>query len=46
MKPITASSVLVIIAVVIFCAAALGAKVAGITLTDLGLAVGFLSFLV
>jgi hypothetical protein len=43
---ITARTVLVVIAVVIFCAAALGARVAGIDLTDIGLAVGFLSFLV
>jgi len=43
---VNAHSILVIIAVVIFVAAALGAKVAGIELTDLGLAVGFLSFLI
>ena len=43
---INARAILIIIAVVIFCAAALGARVAGIDLTDIGLAVGFLSFLV
>jgi hypothetical protein len=43
---LNAKSILVIIAVVIFIAAAIGAKIAGIDLIALGLAVGFLAFLV
>jgi hypothetical protein len=40
------SSILLLIAVICFVLAALGVGVAGIRLTDLGLAFGFASFLV
>jgi hypothetical protein len=40
------SSILLLIAVICFVLAALGVAVAGVRLTDLGLAFGFASFLV